>query len=160
MSTSIHDGDRLSVALTPLPGLAAEPAPLFPVDHRLVVAEPPSLQDTLGAAALLWCTHAAWPTVRAVAACAGVAASSVLWPFGTSEQMRHALIAAERAALDQLVDEHDGDLDAAVSARVEQLCTLDQRLSKLPLVAALAAGVHDAGELAVLAGAVRSVLAA
>lgn len=160
MSTSIHDGGRPPLALTPFPDFGPEPAALFPVDQSIVVSEPASLQDTLAAAALLWCTHAAWPTVRAVAACAGVAASSVLWPFGTSEQMRHALITAERAALEQLVDDHAGDLEAAVRARVEQLCELDPRLSKLPLVAALAAGVHDAHELAVLAGAVRSVLAA
>lgn len=133
---------------------------LFPVDPELVVADPPSLQEVLSAAALLWCTHSQWPTVRAVAACAGVSGSSVLWPFGTSEQMRQALIAAERSALAALVTEHGGDLVAAVAERVRQLCSYDPRLSRLPLVAALAAGVHDGAELAALAGAVRSLPAA
>lgn len=160
MSTSIHDDGRSPFALTPLPGVAAEPEPLFPVDPRLVVAEPPSLQDTLVAAALLWCTHAGWPTVSAIAACAGVSTSSVLWPFGTADQMRQALITAERAALEELTRAHDGDLPAAVDDRVEQLCVADVRLSRLPLIVAIAAGVHDPGELAVLAGAVRSDVAA
>lgn len=48
----------------------------------------------------------------------------------------------------------------AVDARTEQLSGYDLRLSKLPLLVALAAGVHDATELAVLAGAVRSLPAA
>lgn len=160
MSTSTHDGGVRSLTLAPRPTFAADATPLFSVDHRLVESEPPSLQNVLGAAALLWCTHAAWPTVRAIAACAGVAASSVLSPFGTSEKVRQALLTAERAALAELVDAHHGDLEAAVEARVDQLCAFDPRLSRLPLVAALAVGVNDAGELAVLASGVRPALAA
>lgn len=149
----------MSATLTPLfDGYEADP--LFPVDPELVVADPPSLQDGLCAAALLWCTHSSWPTVRAIASCAGIAASSVLWPYGSVEQMRLALIRSERAALASLVEDHGGDLPLAVDERTEQLCGHDLRLSKLPLLAALAAGVHDATELAVLAGAVRSLPAA
>ena len=74
--------------------------------------------------------------------------------------MRLALIRAERAALATLIEDHGGDLPLAVDERTEQLCEHDLRLSKLPLLAALAAGVHDATELAVLAGAVRSLPAA
>ena len=71
----------MSATLTPLfDGFAA--APLFPVDPELVVADPPSLQDGLRAAALLWCTHSTWPTARAIAACAGISGSSVMWPYG------------------------------------------------------------------------------
>lgn len=149
----------MSATLTPLFD-GYEAAPLFPIDPELVVADPPSLQDALCAAALLWSTHSAWPTVRAIAACAGIAASSVLWPYGSIEQMRLALISAERTALATLVEDHGGDLPLAVDARTEQLCAHDVRLSKLPLLVALAAGVHDATELAVLAGAVRSLPAA
>lgn len=149
----------MSATLTPLfDGYGA--APLFPVDPELVVADPPTLQDGLCAAALLWCTHSSWPTVRAIAACAGISGSSVLWPYGSLEQMRLALIRAERAALASLVEDHAGDLPLAVDERIGQLCGYDLRLSKLPLLVALAAGVHDAAELAVLAGAVRSLPAA
>lgn len=59
-----------------------------------------------------------------------------------------------------MVDDHGGDLPLAVDERTEQLCAHDLRLSKLPLLVGLAAGVHDADELAVLAGAVRSLPAA
>ena len=149
----------MSATLTPLFD-GYEAAPLFPVDPELVVADPPSLQDGLRAAALLWCTHSTWPTVRAIAACAGISGSSVLWPYGSTEQMRLALIRAERAALAALVEDHGGDLPLAVDERTEQFCEHDPRLSKLPLLVALAAGVHDAAELAVLAGAVRSLPAA
>ena len=149
----------MSATLTPLFD-GCQATPLFPVDPELVVADPPSLQDGLRAAALLWCTHSRWPTVRAIAACAGISASSVLWPYGSIEQMRLALIAAERAALASLVADHGGDLPLAVDERTEHLGGHDPRLTKLPLLAALAAGVHDATELAVLAGAVRSSLAA
>ncbi len=145
--------------LTPLFDHDEDP-PLFPVDPELVVSDPPSLQEVLSAAALLWCTHSQWPTVRAIAACAGVSGSSVLWPFGTSEQMRHALVSAERSALASLVADHDGDLAAAVAERVGQLCGYDVRLSRLPLMVALAAGVHDADELVALAGGVRALPAA
>lgn len=144
--------------VTPLFDL--EEPPLFPVDPELVVSDPPSLQEVLSAAALLWCTHTQWPTVRAIAACAGVSGSSVLWPFGSSEQMRLVLVSAERAALAGLVADHGGDLAAAADERVSQLCSYDVRLSRLPLVAALAAGVHDGDELATLAGAVRGLPAA
>ena len=149
----------MSATLTPLFD-GYEAAPLFPVDPELVVADPPSLQDGLCAAALLWCTHSTWPTVRAIAACAGISGSSVLWPYGSIEQMRLALIRAERAAIATLVEDHGGDLPMAVDERTELLCAHDLRLSKLPLLVALAAGVHDAAELAVLAGAVRSLPAA
>ena len=148
----------MSATLTPLFD-GFEAAALFPVDPELVVADPPSLQDGLCAAALLWCTHSTWPTVRAIASCAGISASSVLWPYGSIGQMRLALIRAERAALATLVEEH-GDLPLAVDERTEQLCGYDLRLSKLPLLVALAAGVHDATELATLAGAGRSLPAA
>jgi hypothetical protein len=152
-----HRGDDLSPSnLTPLFDVPALP-PLFPVEPELVVHDPPSLQDSLTGAALLWCVHLQWPPVRAIAACAGVTSSSVLWPFGTIEQMRQALVRSERAALAALLEEHGGDLSAAVDERVDQLCAHDPRLSTLPLLAALAAGVHDATELACLAGAVRSV---
>lgn len=154
------DGIRPSLSLTPLFADEPGPAPLFPVDHELVVGDPPSLQDALCAAALLWCTHTAWPTVRAIAECAGIAASSVLWPYGTVEQMRSALIRAERGALAALLSEHGGDLPAAVDERIDQLARHDPRLSRLPLLAALACGVHDASELAALAGAVRALPAA
>ncbi len=146
----------MSATLTPLFD-GFEAAPLFPVDPELVVADPPSLQDGLCAAALLWCTHSTWPTVRAIAACAGISGSSALWPYGSTEQMRLALIRAERSALAALVEDHGGDLPLAVDERTEQLCEHDLRLSKLPLLVALAAGVNDAAELAVLAGAVRSL---
>lgn len=149
----------MSATLTPLFD-GYHTAPLFPVNPELVVADPPSLQDGLCAAALLWCTHSTWPTVRAIASCAGIAPSSVLWPFGSVEQMRFALICAERAALASLVEDHAGDLPMAVDARTEHLSGHDPRLTKLPLLVALAAGVHDATELAVLAGAVRSLPAA
>lgn len=149
----------MSATLTPLFD-GFEAAPLFPVDPELVVADPPSVQDGLCAAALLWATHSTWPTVRAIAACAGIPGSSVLWPYGSIEQMRLALIRAERTALATLVEDHGGDLPLAVDERTEQLCEYDLRLSKLPLLVALAAGVHDATELAVLAGAVRSLPAA
>lgn len=101
-----------------------------------------------------------WPTVRAIAGCAGISATSVLWPYGSIEQMRLALIRAERAALASLVEDHGGDVPMAVDERTEQLSGYDLRLTKLPLLVALAAGVHDATELAVLAGAVRSLPAA
>ena len=146
----------MSATLTPLFD-GYESAPLFPIDPELVVADPPSLQDGLCAAALLWCTHSTWPTVRAIAACAGISGSSVLWPYGSIEQMRLALIRAERSALATLVEEHAGDLPLAVDERTADLCARDLRLSKLPLLVALAAGVHDAVELTVLAGAVRSL---
>lgn len=159
MSLSNADGTRPSLSLAPLPGL--EPAPsLFPVDPELVVGDPPSLQDGLRAAGILWCAHSMWPTVRAIAACAGISASTVLWPYGTSDAMRHALVRAERSALGTLVDEHGGDLAAAVAERVELLAAHDPRLSTLPLIAALAAGVHDSDELAALAREVRQVPAA
>lgn len=159
MSLTSSNGARPSLTLAPLPGMEAA-EPLFPVDPELVVADPPSVQEGLRAAALLWCTHSAWPTVRAIAACAGIAASSVLWPYGTIDAMRNALIRAERAALTRLIDEHDGDLPAAVTARVDALVWHDPRLSRLPLVVALAAGVHDPEELTALAGGVRSLPAA
>ncbi len=159
MSLTSSNGARSSLALGPLPGTEAA-EPLFPVDPELVVTEPPSLQDGLLAAALLWCTHSTWPTVRAIASCAGVAASSVLWPYGTIDAMRNALIRAERAALAELLDDHDGDLATAVAARVEVLAEHDPRLSRLPLLVALAAGVHDPEELAALALGVRSLPAA
>ena len=159
MSLTHHDGSRPSLSLAPLPGLEAG-KPLFPVDPELVAAERPSLQDGLRAAAVLWCTHSAWPTVRAIAACAGISASTVLWPYGTIEAMRHALVRSERAALAQLVEAHDGDLAAAVAERVDVLAAHDLRLTTLPLIAALAAGVHDADELAALAREVRQVTAA
>lgn len=162
MSLSTPDGIRPSLTLAPLPGFEADPPlpPLFRVDPELVVADPPSLQDGLRAAALLWCAHSAWPTVRAIAACAGISASSVLWPYGTSDGMRQALVRAERAALAALVEEHDGGMAAAVAARVEVLAAHDPRLSKLPLIAALAAGVHDPAELSALARGVRELPAA
>ena len=53
---------------------------------------------------------------------------------------------AERPALATLVEEHAGDLPLAVDERTEDLCARDLRLSKLPLLVALAAGVHDAVE--------------
>ena len=84
----------------------------------------------------------------------------MLWPYGSIEQMRLALIRAERAALASLVEAHGDDLPLAVDERTEQLCGYDLRLSKLPLLVALAAGVHDATELATLAGAVRALPAA
>lgn len=74
--------------------------------------------------------------------------------------MRHALVRAERAALAALVERHDGDRAAAAAERADLLATHGPRLSKLPLLAALAAGVHHAGELADLAGAVRELPAA
>ena len=95
--------------------------------------------------------------MRAIAACAGIAASSVLWPYGTVERMRHALINAERTALSTLVGANGGDLSAAVNERVASLAAVDPRLSKLPLLAALAAGMSDSDELALLAGAVRAL---
>ena len=159
MSLTDPDGSRPSLSLAPLPGFEAA-APLFPVEPELVVADPPSLQDGLRAAALLWCTHSAWPTVRAIAACAGISASSVLWPYGTIDAMRNALVNAERAALARLVEEHDGDLSAAAAERAELLAAHDARLAKLPLIAALAAGVPDADELAALAREVRQLPAA
>jgi hypothetical protein len=159
MSLSNADGTRPSLSLAPLPGF--EPAQaLFPVDHGLVVADPPTLQEGLRAAALLWCTHSAWPTVRAIAACAGIGASTVLWPYGSSDAMRHALVRAERSALATLIDEHGGDLATAVAERVDLLAAHDARLSRLPLMVALAAGVHDADELAALAREVRQLPAA
>lgn len=159
MSLTSSNGARTSLTLAPLPGMEAA-EPLFAVDPELVVTEPPSLQDGLRAAALLWCTHSTWPTVRAIASCAGVAASSVLWPYGTIDAMRNALVRAERAALVELLADHDGDLAAAVAARVEALAAHDPRLSRLPLLVALAAGVHDPEELAALALGVRSLPAA
>ena len=159
MSLTSPNGARPSLTLAPLPGMEAA-EPLFPVDPEFVVGDPPSLQDALRAAALLWCTHSVWPTVRAIAGCAGIAASTVLWPYGTIEAMRNALVRAERAALRSLVDEHNGDLAAAVAARAEALAAHDPRLSRLPLIAALAAGVHDSEELGALAGGVRSLPAA
>ena len=159
MSLTNPDGPRPSLSLAPLPGFEAA-EPLFPVDPELVVADPPSLQDGLRAAALLWCTHSAWPTVRAIAACAGISGSSVLWPYGTIEAMRNALVQAERTALARLVEEHDGDLSAAAAERADVLAVHDPRLSKLPLIAALAAGVHDPDELAALAREVRQLPAA
>lgn len=160
MSLTTPDGARPSLSLAPLPGLEPDEA-LFPVDPELVVANNrPSLQKGLRAAALLWCTHSAWPTVRAIASCAGISASTVLWPYGTIDAMRHALVRAERAALTALVERHAGDRAAAVAERVDVLAAHDPRLSKLPLLAALAAGVHDAAELAALAGAVRALPAA
>ena len=159
MSITSPDGPRPSLFLAPLPGLEAD-EPLFPVDPQLVVADPPSLQDGLRAAALLWCVHAAWPTVRAIAACAGISASSVLWPYGTIDAMRRALVHAERAALARLVEEHGGDVAIAADTRAADLATHDPRLTRLPLIAALAAGVHDPEELAALARAVRYVPAA
>ena len=159
MSLSNADGLRPSLSLAPRPGLEPAP-PLFPVDRTLVVADPPTLQEGLRAAALLWCTHSAWPTVRAIAACAGISAATVLWPYGTSDAMRHALVRAERSALRALIDEHGGALAAAVAERVELLATHDPRLSTLPLIAALAAGVHDSDELTALAREVRQLPAA
>ena len=159
MSLTSPDGARPPLSLAPLPGLESE-QPLFPVDPELVVGDPPSLQDGLRAAALLWATHSSWPTVRAIAACAGISGSSVLWPYGTIDAMRHALIRAERTALGALVSEHGGDLAAAVAERVDVLAAHDPRLSRLPLIAALAAGVHDSDELATLAREVRQLPAA
>lgn len=159
MSLTSSNGARPSPSLALLPGMEAT-EPLFPVDPELVVGDRPSLQEGLRAAALLWCAHSVWPTVRAIGACAGIAASTVLWPYGTADAMRSALIRAERTALADLLDEHDGDLAAAVASRVDALVAHDPRLSRLPLVVALAAGVHDPEELAVLAGVVRSLPAA
>ncbi len=159
MSLTSSNGVRPSLTLASLPGMEAA-EPLFPVDPEFVVGDRPSLQDGLRAAALLWCTHSVWPTVRAIAGCAGIAASTVLWPYGTIDAMRNALVRAERAALEGLLDAHDADLAAAVAARVEALVAHDPRLSRLPLIAALAAGVHDPDELAVLAGGVRFLPAA
>ena len=115
MSVTSPDSPRPSLALAPLPGLEAE-EPLFPVDPQAVVADPPSLQEGLCAATLLWSTHSSWPTVRAIA--------------------------------------------AAAARRADVLAVHDVRLTRLPLIAALPAGVHDAQELAAFAGAVRHVPAA
>ena len=56
MTLTDHGGSRPSLSLAPLPGLEAG-EPLFPIDPELVAAGPPSLQDGLRAAAVLWCTH-------------------------------------------------------------------------------------------------------
>lgn len=156
MSLTTPGGVRPSLSLAPLPGFEPEP-PLFPVDPETVVADPPTLQDALRAAALLWCTHTTWPTVRAIAACAEISASTVLWPFGTIEAMRHALVRAERTALAALVAAHAGDLPAAATERADALAAHDVRLTRLPLLVAIAAGVHDADELSALALVVREL---
>jgi len=158
MSLTTSGGARSPLSLAPLPGFEPD-EPLFPVDPETVVADPPTLQDALRAAALLWCTHTAWPTVRAIAACAEISASTVLWPFGTIDAMRHALVRAERSALAALVERHAGDLGAAACERADALAAHDVRLTRLPLLSAMAAGVHDADELAALALVVRELAA-
>lgn len=158
MSVTYPAGDRPALTLA-MPSDAEEPERdvLFPVDPELVVLSPWCLQAPLRAAALLWCTHFTFPGVSAIGQCADVKPSTILWPYGTIHELRSSLVTAERAALAMLVESHDGDLAAAVEERVAALCEHDERLSKLPLVAALDAGVTDAAELAVLAGAVRPV---
>ena len=66
----------------------------------------------------------------------------------------------ERTVLSPVEEEIANALTNAVDERIDRLCAYDPRLSRLPLLAALASGVHDAAELAALAGAVRALPAA
>jgi hypothetical protein len=106
-----------------------------------------TLQRVLVAAALLWCRRATWPTVRAIAAQAGVAPSTVLREVGTSVGLHRLLVEIERSAFEHAVEdaEQAGLSRRAAQQRVARSRTTSWRaihpeLAWLPFLAALASG--------------------
>lgn len=142
----------------------SDTVPLFDVDPETVRSSPPSLQPVLLAAATLWCRTMTWPSVKDIAEAAGVSGSTSVWATGSTDQIRTALIEAERRTIagqgNALVAVGRSGVDAftdAFRARARTLAACDPALARLPLLAAMVLG--DGMMTAAAMGALLGVIA-
>lgn len=132
---------------------AAATSPTSGIDIASASQDQETQHRVLLEAAILWCVECRWPTAQEVARSAGVSESAVLEPYETVDDMRTALVHAERRCWRDCVERFHGDLALAANSRVSALVQLDPRLARLPLAAAFADGVDDAAEVLALAAA-------